>query len=505
MSQLEELKQIIVGDNADQIDQLKQRIENVEQRTADVAEVLSPAISKEVKESGGEMLAASLEKPVSLGLKRAIRSEPQEYAEILYPVMAPSIRRAIAQAISSMMLTINRTVESATSVKGLSLRYQSMKTGIPYAELALRKSLLYRVEHLYLIHRDTGMALVDLHAEDTEMLDSDAVGAMFSAIQSFVQDSFTQNDSDRLSEAKVGEHNLWLANGPSLMLACVIRGDAPQSLRGDLNDVLDAIRTEYANDIADFEGDVTPFATADILMQPVLVSEIRESEKEEKEEKAVSIGSAMIALLLLGLVGFFLVNWLVGRSQLDTVEHFLRDTPGVATTDLYWKGGKLVVEGLKDPDAVIPFDTFRAYGISPETLQINMIPFRSLEVDMERLRFESELDLPSGVGLAVENGIVSLRGQAPIRWLNGKNVRLRQLSADRRLSITNLSASHDSVLAMLAASFPQADLLAVDLLTVRDPVKTTVQIGGRIPARNLALLQAIFASNDWVDVTAQPY
>ena len=115
MSQIEELRQIIVGANADELAELKQRIEDVESRTRDVSEVLAPAIST----SDPKALISSLQEPVSMSLKQAIRLEPKEYAEILYPVMAPSIRRAISQAISSLLITINKTVESATSVKGI--------------------------------------------------------------------------------------------------------------------------------------------------------------------------------------------------------------------------------------------------------------------------------------------------------------------------------------------------------------------------------------------------
>ena len=131
MSQIDELRQIIVGGSAEQLAELSNRIENLEHRTNDVAEVLSPAIDKEVSQ-GGERLVASLTKPVTLGLKRAVRSEPEEYAEILYPVMAPSIRRAITQALSSLLLTINRSVESATTFSGLGNRFRSWRTGIPY-------------------------------------------------------------------------------------------------------------------------------------------------------------------------------------------------------------------------------------------------------------------------------------------------------------------------------------------------------------------------------------
>ena len=94
-----------------------------------------------------------------MSLKRAVRSEPEEYAEILYPVMAPSIRKAITQALSSLLLTINRSVESATTLSGIKSRVKSWRTGIPYAQLALRQSLVYKVERAYLIHRETSLLI----------------------------------------------------------------------------------------------------------------------------------------------------------------------------------------------------------------------------------------------------------------------------------------------------------------------------------------------------------
>jgi len=165
MSQIEELRAIIVGGNADQLAELKDRIEDVERRTVDVAEVLSPAIIAGLRKDS-QTLVNALQSPVSMSLKQAIRSEPKEYAEILYPVMAPSMTRI-----------------------------QSLRTGIPYAELALRNALLFRVEHLYLIDRASGMLIKEVASQDSESLDSDAVSAMFSAIQSFVQDSFSRDPS----------------------------------------------------------------------------------------------------------------------------------------------------------------------------------------------------------------------------------------------------------------------------------------------------------------------
>jgi hypothetical protein len=105
MSQIDELRRIIVGDNSEQLSELKERVESIDVRTRDVVEVLAPAITQGL-ESSDDIIDA-LAKPVSEGLKRAIRSDTEEYADILYPGITSSIRLAISQAISSLLTTIN--------------------------------------------------------------------------------------------------------------------------------------------------------------------------------------------------------------------------------------------------------------------------------------------------------------------------------------------------------------------------------------------------------------
>lgn len=509
MSQLDELRHIIVGDNSEKLAELKNRIEDVEKRTHDVAEVLSPAIEKEVASSDSALIN-SLQKPVSLGLKRAIRSEPQEYAEILYPVMAPSIRRAIAQAISSMMVTINRTIESATTVQGLSLRYQSVRTGIPYAELAFRNTLLYRVEHLYLIHRETGMAISSVHADNTESLDSDAVGAMFSAIQSFVQDSFSGDESSRLTDLKVGEQNVWVAHGPNAMLACVIRGDAPESLKAQLYDTLDSIRTQYANAIADFEGDNAEFVDVDTVLNPLLQSQIKDYKDDDagvNQGESTSKPPSLLMKLVYAVLGFlllyFIVQWGIGKSKIDTLKHFLEQTPGVSVTDVLWTDGQLQVNGFKDPDAIIPFDTLSAYDIKRDDLLFKTVPFRSLETAMEFQRFNNDFDIPKDVTLAVNDGLIEMSGSAPLKWLHTNGDRILQLTFDRRLSIANLSVNEASVLAYVRDILPFHDLSNLKITTVpafnNPKLKKKVVVEGVTDFKSLQALTIALAGSPWVD------
>jgi hypothetical protein len=499
LSQIDELRQILAGESAGQLAALKQRIEDIVSRTRDVAEVLAPAIRK----TDTKALVSSLQGPVSLSLKQAIRSEPQEYAEILYPMMAPSIRRAISQAISSLLVTINRTVASATSVNGLKTRFQSIRTGIPYAELVLRQSLLYRVEHVYLIDRESGMQITEIAAQDTEGLDGDAVSGMMSAIQSFVQDSFSQDPTAMLTDFKVGDYNVWVAHGPKLMLACVILGDAPEGLKDDLNDALYKIRTDYANQIADFDGDVISFNGVDVILQPLMQLRLKEG-----GGSAVSSSSQRnsIPFILVGLVLlYFGYQWFAHNNKLSTVEYFLRQAPGIAATDIYWKSEKLIVEGLKDPDAKVPYGALEAYGIEPQVIEFRTIPFRSLQVEMELQRFGNELRLPSGVSLAARDGLIFLYGEAPMQWLNSNDARILQLAADNRLTISELSVSRDSVLDLLNTRFISKDLKDMLMSSAARGELTVIEIGGTFEASKLALVSALFAGNRWVVVTAKQH
>ena len=375
MSQIDELRRILSGHNAERIDHLLDRIEDLDQRTRDVAEVLPPAIEAQISESN--RLVEVLKQPVSEGLKQAIESDPAEYAEILYPVMAPSIRRAISQAISSLLVTINQTVESATSAKGIGLRIQSWRSGVPYAELALRSSLLYRVEHVYLIHRDTGLLISECTSHNSESLDSDAVSAMFSAIQSFVQDSFSNNEQDRLTDMTVGEHNVWVAHGPHAMLACVIYGDAPESLKQQLYDALDEIRTGYAQQLSGFSGDESSLSGVQEKLEPLLQLRLKEDELSPNKPSAFTALFGVVAIIALAYLGF---KWFDGHSKLQTTEYYLKQTPGIVVTQTYWQDGKIIVEGLHDPRSQIPENILKAYGIDQEILEIRTKPYQSLEL-----------------------------------------------------------------------------------------------------------------------------
>lgn len=502
MSQIDELRQIIVGDDADTLRELKDRIESIEKRTNDVAEVLPDAITERI--ALDSRLTDALKEPVFRGLKDAIRNEPNAYAEILYPVMAPSIRRAITQALSSMLVTINQTIHSATTAQGLKYRFEAWTTGVPYAELMLRQTAPFMVEHVYLIDRDSGLLVKEAHAEGVKSLDGDAVGAMFSAIQSFVQDSFSANKQSRLTDFK-SEHqsdnqNIWIVHGADMMLACVISGNAPESIREKLYDTLDQIHVDYSNQTSNYDGDASIFKGIHTYLNPLV-----ELDENTKEVKQASIAKYIIPILL--VFGVMAIGiYLFERGQvLSTIKHQIQATPGIAITNAYWDDGKVIVEGLQDPDAVIAYDDLKAKKIDKDLIVFKTIPFRSLESSMELQRFDKEFSLPGEITFVVEDNKIQMLGQPSIGWLNSHDLRIRQLAADGRLGITGLSASTDSVDVLIKTEFDKSELSQISsTITVGTNNQDVVQLYGRMPARSLNRLKALFLNNYWVDIAVFP-
>lgn len=65
-----------------------------------------------------------------------------------------------------------------------------MRTGASFAEVVLRHTLLYRVEQVFLVHRESGLLLHHLTAQSIAAQAPDMVAGMLTAIQDFARDSF---------------------------------------------------------------------------------------------------------------------------------------------------------------------------------------------------------------------------------------------------------------------------------------------------------------------------
>jgi len=446
MSQLNELKSLLVGDQAKEIAELKERVELEENRTRDVSEVLPEAIQGCINNRSDDLNDA-LSPMLSTSVKTTIEKDPDGFATIFFPALAPAIRMMIANSLRNFAHSMNQVIASTTTLKGLSWRLESWQTGVPYSEVALRKGLEYRVEQVFLIDKESGLLIESLINDDVGGLDSDAVSAMLTAIQSFVRDSFNATDDESLTNLVVGDHVVWMESGSKAVLACVIRGEAPSELRDQLLTTLDKVHKRYRKQLEGFDGSEN-LDGIEALLEPCLQLKLKAF--AGKKQKMSWVTLTLIAALAFGLLSWFASNYEKKRIK-NFVDQKLSLTPGVLPTSVFWDKKELVVLGLIDPLAEIPWNSIEESGLKKDQLNLQMKRYSSLEAAIFAKRLRLELAIPEEIKVGItetsDKKLATLNGNASVESIVSLRDRLDKLSrADISFDASDISISETAIL-----------------------------------------------------------
>src|SRR5688500_18731076 len=265
-------------------------------------------------------LAPTIEDAISTSVRR----NPQPLADALFPIIGPAIRKAIAATLSGMLESLNTTLEHSLSWRALRWRLDARRAGKSFAEIVLLNTLGYRVEQVFLMHRPSGLLLQHITAPGTSAHDADMVSGMLTAIRDFVQDSFKVSDDEGLQTLKVGDLSVWIEHGPHALLAVVVRGTAPQSLRTTLQQALEAVHAQYSDLLESFEGNAARFEGARPLLETCFQQEFRGRERQRGIPPRVMVIAAVV-LLAIGVWMFFALR---ARSRWNGYVNALRAQPG---------------------------------------------------------------------------------------------------------------------------------------------------------------------------------
>lgn len=394
MNQIDQIKEILFSNEKRALDALTRRLEKRESRVADIADVLPESLGRSNAE--GERLGKALRAPVEKCIKDSIKQDPNAFADALFPVIGPAIRKSISEALKTFSESINRTIEEKTSVKSIKWRMQAKRAGIPYSQFLLQKNLQYRIDHVYLIQPTSGLLIADVHRPDAIRKDDEAVSAMLTAIQDFVSESFGAGDEGILETADIGKYTLWTMPGPHAMLACVINGVPPRGLRDELTENLERIHLQYSETLEHFDGTKNKKTK---LIEPELLDCLLQQEKEEDiavEKKKLGIAGLIAFLLLTGLAWWI---WQMVQINKDSTQLIstIEQEPGIFLTQQDIRKGKIHLKGLVDNSATPPIVLAQQLGLDAEKLDLQFTPFHSLEKPIVLRRIESKLSIPDGV------------------------------------------------------------------------------------------------------------
>ena len=442
MNDLDQLKTLLFGAEKQALDSITDRVERREARAVDVAEILPEAIHQSHKKN--DELVDSLTEPVGECVQRALHDDPETFSDALYPVMGPAIRKSIMQTLRNFAQQINEAVEHSVSPRGLKWRLQASRAGVPFGEFILQKTMQYRVEQAYLISRENGLLIGHVHHEASKIKDSDAVSAMFTAIQDFVKESFSPDRTGRLESADMGEFTLWAVHGPHALLVCVIRGVPPKALRADLSAILERIHFRYGDAIRDYKGDTSSVTGVETDLERCLRFEARRETEKRGGNKILWF--AILALLLV-VAGLTIYRGWTQAQRFDRLQSALLSTPGLHITEIARSGAEFTVRGLRDPLAPGVGEVAAAAEIDADLVTAEMQPFQSLEPEIILARTTALLAPPASATLAVSGQALVVTGDAPEAWRRQAEDRYAALAGISSLDVSGLAITGTAAVA----------------------------------------------------------
>ena len=384
----------------------------------------------------------ALAEPIREGLIVAINVNKDAVAEAVSPIIVPAVRRAVAQALSKFIEETNKLLDNSLSPRNLGYRIQAARTGRSLAEVILEDTLLFQVEQVFLIHRNSGLLAGHVATEQSVGQLPEVVSQMLTAIQDFVQDSFGEEDR-RMGRMQVGGRTVVIEDMGPARLAVVVDGTAPQSLSFKLQETLETIVTNHQSRLAEFDGDPESLADLEPVLRTCLVSERRAPEPQRP-------WAAYIALSLVLFMAIFLgVRHMQWRARAADAVATIDAEPGYRVLQHRIGWWQLQMTGLRDPLARDPVD------ITEGVLQADDFDARWGPTQDPRLalvRVGQILSPPPSVTLDVSpEGTLVATGTASAEWRRGLPWLARTVAGIQRVDLSGL-ANADAVALRQAAA-----------------------------------------------------
>ncbi|MEM7299198.1 MAG: hypothetical protein AAF391_13150, partial [Bacteroidota bacterium] len=380
-----ELKRLLLDDEQAVLHELQEHVLNKKQRTEDVADVLSESI--EIASQDTERLSASMSGVIHNSIQKLIKKDPKSFADALFPVMGPAIRKSLNETLKSFMQSLNYVLELNTSRQGLKWRWEAWRKGVKYSDYVLKKTLVYRVDEAFLIQPSSGLLISHVAHSGVEPSDSDAVSAMLSAIQDFIRDSFSVDKSSGLETVELGEQTLWVVAGPQAILACAIRGIAPPELRTEFQKVLEDIHGQYEDKLAEFDGDRNSVGGIPDLLATCLNDQHSDFRQEDKPTESNSKGFLSTPLIILLSVIALVLLWFIWRNidftnRFEQLQTDLNNQQGVVVYKTETDDKPYTVHVIKDPLADNINEVPAKYDFDENDVQFQTKPFQSFDKDL---------------------------------------------------------------------------------------------------------------------------
>lgn len=410
LSELSELRSLLLGIEETKLHQFYEKLDNSNVSVQDISRVLPEAIVLRTMQD--EQLSEAIVPTTEQAIYSSVKKDINVLSQAIFPIIGPATRKAISTALDEMVQSFNYALEHSVSPKSLKWRIEAKQTGKSFAEVVLLRTLIYRVEQVFLIDKQSGLMIQHLVAPKVAVQDPSLVSAMLTAIQDFVKDSFNVRKHEGLHTLEFGELTIWIEQGPISVLAGIIRGNAPEELRFVFQNAIEKIHLHLGKEISNFSGDTEQFAASKPYLEACL-----ESRYEKPTKKRYTYAWSFVGILLIVLGSWGIYNFRENKRWNNYIES-LQQEPGILVTKAEKRNGKYFIAGIRDPLAIKVEELEKKANLDEKLIIYQWKSFISLEKQIILKRASKLLKIPKTVSLQLdENNVLKAIGSAPREWI----------------------------------------------------------------------------------------
>ena len=156
-----------------------------------------------------------------------------------------------------------------------------------------KKRSRYSVIEAFLIHKN-GLPIAHVSQEEKSELEEVVVSGMFTAVQDFINDTFSDQESEddwKLDEMKFGEHKILIERSQNLYLAAIFEGYSGK-LKNHLKKVLGEINENYGTIFENWDGEMDQLIGIKGMMAGLILKKSEKIPKSDDLSAQIQLTSA---------------------------------------------------------------------------------------------------------------------------------------------------------------------------------------------------------------------
>jgi hypothetical protein len=159
----------------------------------------------------------------------------------------------------------------------------------------LRERGDFLIQDVFVIYRD-GRLVTHLSKKVRIIDDSEIIGSMITAVQTFVRESFRRESKGTLEEMKFGDIRILMEYGPALNIALVIRGTKYEAIRPVMKDILDNLHSEWLSELSTnkWDGNLANIVALEKVIQRDLLDRFETETFHRSDTKSLDLSKAKV-------------------------------------------------------------------------------------------------------------------------------------------------------------------------------------------------------------------